>query len=129
MRDAKDYAESCAQGEHPVGVPSTNEDCLYLDVTTPTRPGKKRPVVVWIHGGSFKYGATSLYGPNRFAGRGDVVVVQVQYRLGAFGFLASPLLGSGSGNYGLEDQQAALRWVQRNAAAFGGDPRNVTHHG
>jgi para-nitrobenzyl esterase len=126
VRDAKEYGKSCAQGEHPVGVPSTNEDCLYLDVTTPARAGKRRPVVVWIHGGSFKHGATSLYGPNRFADRGDVVVVQVQYRLGAFGFLASPLLGSGSGNYGLEDQQAALRWVRRNAAAFGGDPRNVT---
>jgi para-nitrobenzyl esterase len=126
VRDAKDYAASCAQGEHPVGVPSTNEDCLYLDVTTPARAGKNRPVVVWIHGGSFTNGATSLYGPNRFADRGDVVVVQAQYRLGAFGFLASPLFGNGSGNYGLEDQQAALRWVRRNAAAFGGDPRNVT---
>ena len=126
VRDAKEYAKSCAQGEHPVGVPSTTEDCLYLDVTTPARTGRNHPVVVWIHGGSFKYGATNIYGPNRFADRGDVVVVQVQYRLGAFGFLASPLLGSGSGNYGLEDQQAALRWVRRNAAAFGGDPRNVT---
>jgi para-nitrobenzyl esterase len=126
VRDASEFADSCAQGEHPVGVPSTSEDCLYLDVTTPARTGKNRPVVIWIHGGSFKHGATSLYGPNRFAAQGDVVVVQVQYRLGAFGFLASPLLGRGSGNYGLEDQQAALRWVRRNAAAFGGDPRNVT---
>ncbi|WP_433163410.1 carboxylesterase/lipase family protein [Kribbella sp. CA-247076] len=126
VRDGTKYAGSCAQAEHPVGVASANEDCLYLDVTTPARAGKKRPVIVWIHGGSFKYGATSLYGPNRFADRGDVVVVQVQYRLGAFGFLASPLLGHGSGNYGLEDQQAALRWVRKNAAAFGGDPRNVT---
>lgn len=99
---------------------SPSEDCLYLDVTTPKQPGKNRPVVVWIHGGSFKHGATSIYRPERFAVQGDVVVVQVQYRLGAFGYLASPLLGSGSGNFGLEDQQAAMRWVQRNAAAFGG---------
>lgn len=126
VRDGTKFANSCAQPEHPVGVAGANEDCLYLDVTTPTTDGKKRPVVVWIHGGSFTNGANSLYGPNRFAGRGDVVVVQVQYRLGAFGFLASPLLGGDSGNYGLEDQQAALRWVRRNAAAFGGDPRNVT---
>ncbi|MEV0282798.1 MULTISPECIES: carboxylesterase family protein [unclassified Kribbella] len=126
IRDATEHADSCAQPEHPVGMASTNEDCLYLDVTTPRSDGKKRPVVVWIHGGSFTNGANSVYGPDRFAGRGEVVVVQVQYRLGAFGFLASPLLGEDSGNYGLEDQQAALRWVRRNAQAFGGDPRNVT---
>ncbi len=124
-RDATRYADSCAQGEHPVGVASISEDCLYLDVTTPTR-ARGLPVVVWIHGGSFTNGATRNYGPTRLAKQGKVVVVQIQYRLGAFGFLASPLLGKGSGNFGLEDQQAALRWVQRNAAAFGGNPRNVT---
>lgn len=125
VRDATQYAGSCAQGEHPVGVPSTSEDCLYLDVTTPTN-ARGLPVVVWIHGGSFTNGATRNYGPSRLAEQGKVVVVQIQYRLGAFGFLASPLLGKGSGNFGLEDQQAALRWVQRNAASFGGNPRNVT---
>ena len=114
------------RGNTPVGVASASEDCLTLDVTTPKQTGQNRPVVVWIHGGSFAHGATSLYPPDRFAAKGDVVVVEVQYRLGAFGFLASPLLGRGSGNFGLEDQQAAMRWVQRNAAAFGGDPRNVT---
>ena len=126
IREATSYADTCAQVDHPIGVASTSEDCLYLDVTTPRRPGKNRPVVLWIHGGSFTNGATSIYKPERFSARGDVVVVQAQYRLGAFGFLASPLLGSGSGNFGLEDQQAAMRWVQRNAAAFGGNPRNVT---
>lgn len=125
VRDATQYAGSCAQADHPVGVASTSEDCLYLDVTTPTN-ARGLPVVVWIHGGSFKNGANRIYGPRRFAAQGKVVVVQVQYRLGAFGFLASPLLGKGSGNFGLEDQQAALRWVQRNAASFGGNPRNVT---
>lgn len=125
IRDATRFADGCAQGEHPVGIASTSEDCLYVDVTTPTN-ARGLPVVVWIHGGSFKHGATQNYGPRRLASQGEVVVVQVQYRLGALGFLASPLLGSGSGNFGLEDQQAALRWVQRNAAAFGGNPRNVT---
>lgn len=126
VRDATQYAATCPQAEHPVGVASTNEDCLFLDVTTPKAPARNRPVLVWIHGGSFKNGATSVYGPTRLAAQGDLVVVQIQYRLGALGFLASPLLGKESGNFGLEDQQAALRWVQRNAAAFGGDPRNVT---
>jgi para-nitrobenzyl esterase len=108
-------------------VPSTTEDCLYVDVTAPKDRGVLKPVVVWLHGGDFKYGGNSLYGPTRFAERGDVVVVQPQYRLGVFGFLADPSLGGAdSGNFGLEDQQAALRWVRRNAAAFGGDPRNVT---
>nr|WP_238356883.1 carboxylesterase family protein [Kribbella italica] len=126
VRDATRPAGSCAQGEFPIAVPSTNEDCLYLDVTTPSRRSGQKPVVVWLHGGDFKYGANSLYGPDRLASRGDVVVVQPQYRLGVFGFLADPSLGKYAGNFGLEDQQAALRWVRRNAAAFGGDPRNVT---
>ncbi|HEY0689558.1 MAG TPA: carboxylesterase family protein [Kribbella sp.] len=130
VRDATKYADSCAQSEHPVGVASTSEDCLYLDVTTPTQSRKKLPVLIWIHGGSFKNGATRIYGPDRLAAKGDLVVVQVQYRLGAFGFLANPMLDERgrktSGTYGLEDQQAAMRWVQRNAAAFGGDPGNVT---
>ncbi|TWD80259.1 para-nitrobenzyl esterase [Kribbella amoyensis] len=126
IRDATQYADPCAQGEHPIGIAGTSEDCLYLDVTTPKTPGRDRPVVVWIHGGSFTNGATQVYDAERFAAKGDVVVVQIQYRLGALGFLASPLLGGDrSGNFGLEDQQAALRWVQRNAAAFGGSPRTV----
>ena len=125
VRDATQYADPCTQGEHPVGVASTSEDCLYLDVTTPTRTAQNRPVVVWIHGGSFKHGATSIYQPEPLVTKGDVAVIEVQYRLGALGFLASPLLER-SGTFGLEDQQAALRWVQRNAAAFGGNPRNVT---
>lgn len=108
--------------EQPV---SEHEDCLYLNVTTPRRPGRGKPVVVWLHGGAFQFGAGSDYGAGRMAALGDVVVVTVNYRLGAFGFLAHPEL-AGSGNYGLADQQAALRWVRRNAAAFGGDPGNVT---
>ncbi|GAA1542069.1 carboxylesterase/lipase family protein [Kribbella lupini] len=118
VRDATRYGASCPQTEHPIGVAGTNEDCLFVDVTTPKRASKDLPVVVWIHGGSFTHGANSVYGTKRLAAQGELVVVQVQYRLGALGFLA--------GNYGLEDQQEALRWVQRNAKAFGGDPRNVT---
>lgn len=130
VRDATEYGATCAQTAHPVGVASTSEDCLFVDVTTPKHAGKNLPVVVWIHGGSFKNGGTSIYKPERLAAKGGLVVVQAQYRLGALGFLAHPALDSAgrktSGAYGLEDQQAALRWVQRNVAAFGGDPRNIT---
>jgi len=120
----------CAQdGEH-LGERSTAEDCLYLTVTTPARPAARsgRPVLVWLHGGSFKDGGGRLYPAYRLAERGDAVVVTINYRLGALGFLAHPLLRDAgvSGGFGLADQQAALRWVQRNAAAFGGDPGNVT---
>ena len=111
-----------------------DEDCLHLDVTLPrgshgSPPGGARPVVVWVHGGNFVDGAAGDYGPARLAAEGDLVVVTVNYRVGALGFLSSPALdalGQPSGNYGLEDQAAALRWVERNIAAFGGDPHNVT---
>lgn len=116
------------------------EDCLYLNVATPsTTPDKPKPVMVWFHGGGF-IGGDGLQGSplHRLAKRGDVVVVSMNYRVGAFGFLAHPGLStesrvetgvSASGNYGLMDQQAALRWVQDNIHAFGGDPGNVTLFG
>jgi para-nitrobenzyl esterase len=85
--------------------------------------------MVWIHGGAFTGGAGSIYDGSVIAPNGNVIVVTINYRLSAFGFLALPGLGSTSGDYGLMDQQAALRWVQRNARAFGGDPRNVTEFG
>ncbi|GAA1284170.1 carboxylesterase/lipase family protein [Saccharothrix xinjiangensis] len=131
--DAGKPGNSCAQPSD-FGLPeSFVEDCLYLNVATPRR-GRGLPVMVWIHGGSFTTGAGAVYNPRTLAARGDVVVVTINYRLGPFGFLALPSLtsespGSRSGNYGIQDQQAALRWVQRNAAAFGGDPRNVTIFG
>ncbi|MFF0342437.1 carboxylesterase/lipase family protein [Kribbella sp. NPDC004875] len=113
-----------ANSEAPKG--SSTEDCLYLNVTTPAKPTtKSRAVVVWLPGGGFFSGAGSSYEASKFAARGDVVVVTVNYRLGIFGFFGYPGL-AGSGTYGLQDQQAALRWVQRNARAFGGDPSNVT---
>src|SRR6201991_3621977 len=106
----------------------TNEDCLTLNVWTPRTNDDHRPVMVWIHGGGFANGDGGLYLANRLASRGNIIVVTLNYRLGALGFLAHPALGpqGAVGNYGLADQQAALRWVRDNIAAFGGDPRKVT---
>ena len=103
-----------------------SEDCLTLNIWTPAADRKKRPVLVWIHGGAFSSGAGSLpwYSGERFAANGDVVVVSINYRLGALGFLCLP--GVSAGNLGLLDQVAALRFVRDNIAAFGGDPDNVT---
>ena len=130
--DAKNYKSSCPQAER-YGIPesSDNEDCLYLNVTTPdpgkARHGRKRAVIVWIHGGAFVGGSSALYPLDTLAKSGDVVVVSMNYRLGVFGFTAHPAFEAGhNGGYGLEDQRAALRWVKRNIAAFGGDPDNVT---
>ncbi|TDD71437.1 carboxylesterase family protein [Actinomadura darangshiensis] len=129
VRDATKPGPACPQnpGEIPSG--SKNEDCLNLNVTVPAgAPSKPRPVVVWVPGGGYYMGAGSNYGAQRMAAKGDVVVVSVNYRLGVFGFFGHPGL-EGSGTYGLKDQQAALSWVQRNIAGFGGDPRNVTFAG
>jgi para-nitrobenzyl esterase len=112
-----------------------SEDCLYLNVWTPGCDDGARPVMVWIHGGAFVTGSGSgaFYRGEHLATRGDVVVVTINYRLGALGFLAHPDLldeetGS-SGNWGLLDQVAALQWVQANIHRFGGDPTNVTIFG
>ncbi|MCG7206795.1 carboxylesterase/lipase family protein [Streptomyces arenae] len=127
VRDAGRPASACPQqaGEVPGG--STDEDCLYLNVTAPddASPAHPRPVIVWLHGGGFTTGAGSSYDAHRMATRGDVVVVTVNYRLGALGFLAHGAL-PGSGTFGLADQQAALRWVRAGIGAFGGDARDVT---
>ncbi len=130
VRDATKPGPRCAQAE-AIGFPgSDSEDCLYLNVVSPAAPTHKpRPVMVWVHGGGFTSGAGSDYDLKRLALGGDVVAISVNYRLGAFGFFGYPGLGPSSGSFGLEDQQAALRWVQRNARAFGGDPRNVTLFG
>ncbi|MFD0853396.1 carboxylesterase family protein, partial [Actinomadura adrarensis] len=115
------------------GTPS--EDCLYLNVHVPsTRSLKPRPVMVWIHGGGFTIGSGTFYNGSELAERGDVVVVSINYRLGSFGFMAHPglsdeSLAGTSGNYGLLDQQAALRWVRHNIDRFGGNPGNVTIFG
>jgi para-nitrobenzyl esterase len=135
--DATSPSEQCAQLPAPYGGPTSYaEDCLYLNVTTPDSARKRRlPVMVWVHGGGNVTGAGDIYNAAKLATDGDVVVVTVNYRLGPFGWLAHQGLEAGAdgryqtGNYGLLDQQAALRWVQRNAAAFGGDARNVTVFG
>ncbi|GAA2776084.1 carboxylesterase/lipase family protein [Streptomyces rameus] len=127
VRDATRPAGACPQpaGEVPGG--STDEDCLHLNITTPdgAGPARPRPVLVWLHGGGFTTGAGSTYDAHRMAVRGGVVVVTVDYRLGALGFLAHSGL-PGSGTFGLADQQAALRWVRSEIGAFGGDAHDVT---
>jgi len=116
---------------HYFGNEAISEDCLYLNVWAP-RSGEKLPVIVWIYGGGFNVGSASManYSGANLAASG-VVRVNLSYRLGALGFLAHPELTAesgygGSGNYGLMDLIAGLQWVQRNIAAFGGDPANVT---
>jgi len=112
-----------------------NEDCLYLNVWTPALDDARRPVLFWIHGGGFTGGSGSsvAYKGSRLSARGDVVVVTTNYRLGALGFLNLNELTGGkipaTGNEGLLDQVAALEWVHRNIASFGGDPDNVTIFG
>jgi para-nitrobenzyl esterase len=130
VRDATQFAPHCPQVAGPFGEASTSEDCLYLNVFTPSGGGF-HPVMVWIHGGALVTGESNDYDPTQLVEDG-VTVVTINYRLGALGFLAHPALADAngqSGDYGLEDQQAALRWVQRNIASFGGDPRNVTIFG
>ena len=131
VRDATQFAPSCPQPVS-VSVPPgpQSEDCLYLNVYTPTlRSNAKRPVLVWIHGGGFTEDGARNYDGSKLAADGAVVVT-INYRLGALGFLAHPALahrpGGPTGNYGLMDQIAALRWVRDNIAQFGGDPHNVT---
>jgi para-nitrobenzyl esterase len=131
VRDATRFAPSCPQSDSPSKPPPPfSEDCLYLNVYTPRlRPGADRPVLVWNHGGGFWEDGARNYDGSKLAAQGAVVVT-VDSRLGALGFLAHPALaarpGGAAGNYGLMDQIAALRWVRRNIARFGGDPRNVT---
>jgi para-nitrobenzyl esterase len=112
------------------GPPNNNEDCLYLNVFTPDlAPPAKLPVLVWIHGGGNVDGETPGYDGSKLAALGRTVVVTMEYRLNLMGFLAHPALdneGHPFGNYGILDQQAVLKWVARNIAAFGGDKDNVT---
>jgi para-nitrobenzyl esterase len=135
---ATHFANHCPQQGSSVGGTSTNEDCLYLNVYTPNLGNgkghaKHLPVMVWIHGGALSSGESDDYDPTRLVQRGRVVVT-INYRLGWLGFLAHPALtaespNNASGDYGFMDQQAALRWVKRNIAKFGGDPGNVTIFG
>ena len=129
MRDATKAGPRCIQdsGGNPDLLRTMSEDCLNVNVWAPTAAAGL-PVLVWIHGGSFINGSANLYHAQRLATQGRMVVVTVNYRLGALGFLAHPAFGPPAevGNYGLADQQAALRWVHDNIEGFGGDPAKVT---
>ncbi|TMQ22904.1 MAG: carboxylesterase family protein, partial [Deltaproteobacteria bacterium] len=155
IRDATQLANHCPQIAGSFGQGSVTEDCLFLNVFAPARRHDHdrdrdegddrddgddhdglglRPVMVWIHGGALVTGESDDYDPTRLVEQGDVIVVTINYRLGALGFLAHPALTAespdhASGNFGLMDQQAALGWVRRNIVLFGGDPFNVTIFG
>jgi carboxylesterase type B len=125
------FGPACPQASVPGYTQS--EDCLFLNIWTPTRSSAKNlPVLVFFHGGSFVDGAGSvpLYDGARLAARGDVILVTLNYRLGAIGFLAGGTGGNKlAGNYGFQDQQLALRWVRQNINGFGGDRTRVTIFG
>jgi para-nitrobenzyl esterase len=128
-RSATRYGAACPQAvRFHLTEPSEIEDCLHLNVAVPARQSARpRPVLVWFYGGAFVGGSTQLYPLDYLAREGDLVVVSVNYRLGPLGFMAHPAFGRDfNGGYALEDQRAGLRWVQRNIAAFGGDPHDVT---
>ncbi|HTV80516.1 MAG TPA: carboxylesterase family protein [Steroidobacteraceae bacterium] len=139
VRRADSYGPACMQAANMLKLmgagPAVGEDCLYLNVWTAAKSSaERRPVMVWIYGGGFAAGMTGIqaYDGEQFAKDG-VVLVSVGYRVGPFGFLAHPTLtregGGTSGNYGLQDMIAGLRWVQQNIARFGGDPARVTVFG
>ncbi len=133
VRAADKFGPDPYQGDGSNGV---SEDCLYLNIWTPAKsPGEKLPVLVWIYGGGFSFGSTStpVHNGEHLARKG-VVLVSINYRVGSLGFLAHPELSAESprkvsGNWGLLDQIAGLKWVKRNIAAFGGDPDRVTIFG
>jgi para-nitrobenzyl esterase len=144
--EATEFGSECTQSG-----PSGSEDCLFLNVYAPTgselgnaveqasdeTPGETQkpsglPVMVWIHGGGLTGGGGDLYDPTPLVNQGGVIVVTINYRLGLLGFFAQSGLDAEqheSGNYGLMDQQFALKWVQKNIRAFGGDPKEVTIFG
>jgi para-nitrobenzyl esterase len=139
VRDAQKAGPACMQppmaaGPYNRGEVKMDEDCLILDVTVP-EGAKDAPVMVWIHGGTLIWGSSQspMYNGAEFAKRG-VILVSINYRLGVLGYLAHPELSAEnpedtSGNYGLLDQIAALKWVRENIAAFGGDAQNITIFG
>lgn len=134
-RDATQFGASCVQGtgwDPGYDKPTLTEDCLYLNVYRPSDASKKNlPVFFWIHGGGNTAGAGRDTNPDKFVTREDVVYVTINYRIGAMGYLVNPALEAdnrdgSAGNFAILDQQAALRWVQKNIKAFGGNPNNVT---
>ncbi|CAD7738853.1 Para-nitrobenzyl esterase [Xanthomonas hydrangeae] len=131
VRDATQAGPACLP-RHRFGQKQVSEDCLTLNVYAPPGPAPAHPhaVMVWIYGGALELGSNVDYDLSALAARQNVIVVAPNYRLGVFGFYAHPALGGqDEGAYALLDQQAALHWVQRNIAAFGGDAHNVTVFG
>ena len=134
VKQTVNFAPSPVQGGNPPS--GKNEDCLYLNIWTPAKKSKENiPVLVWIYGGGFSFGSTAepVYNGEALAKKG-VVLVSIAYRVGPLGFLSHPELSSESkdhvsGNYGLLDMISGLQWIQKNIAAFGGDPRRVTIFG
>ena len=130
--DATHFRSGCPQvARYGLTEASYDEDCLFINVTIPYDENQtsteKHPVIVWIYGGAFVGGSSALYPLAHMATAGNAVVVSFNYRLGVFGFMAHPSFDLDSnGNYALEDQREALRWVKRNISAFGGDSANVT---
>ncbi|NCU68010.1 carboxylesterase family protein (plasmid) [Acidovorax sp. 210-6] len=130
-RDGSVPGERCAQTKY-VGAQSLAEDCLYLNIHVPNDIGAKQlPVMVWIHGGAFLGGAATDYDMRTLATKAQAVIVSINYRLGPFGFFRTQELAAqnASVNFGLQDQQAALRWVRDEISRFGGNPGNVTIFG
>ena len=133
--DATGFPNRCMQQEggllgEPVGA--TSEDCLFLNIVTPSVEGEQRPVLFWIHGGGFTSGSANEYDGSMLAAQGDVVVVTINYRLGLFGFLDLSPVGNkfaGSASNGFRDQVLALEWVRDNIADYGGNPGNITIFG
>lgn len=134
IKETFEFAPAPMQGGNPLS--GKGEDCLYLNIWSPAKsPSEKVPVLVWIYGGGFSFGSTSeaVYDGEKLAKKG-VVLVSMAYRVGPLGFLAHPELSAEnparvSGNYGLLDMIAGLKWIQKNIAAFGGDPNRVTIFG
>ena len=123
------YGARCAALASTNGARTDAEDCLFVNVQRPTgvTAGRKIPVYVFIHGGGLVNGSSNQASGDKIVRLTNAIVVTMNYRLGVFGFLGLPNLSkAGQGNYGFLDQQAALRWVQRNVGAFGGDPAMVT---
>jgi para-nitrobenzyl esterase len=135
--NATQLGNSCPQTPSPFGLASVNEDCLYLNIFVPNPPVSSEnrfPVMVFFHGGAFVFGEGSDYNGTELATEGHVIIVTINYRLGILGYLADAALDAesasgSSGNYGLADQQFALKWVRQNISAFGGNPENVTIFG
>eukprot|EP00966_Prymnesium_polylepis_P230222 5327196-Prymnesium_polylepis.1 len=136
--DATSVGAVCPQNKEPAPedeqiTDTMSEDCLKLHVYTPPKPASELavqplPVVVWIHGGSFMVGTGNMYnGSNWLALNQDIIVVSINYRLGALGFLAEVDEATGTvGNFGLLDQRRAIDWVTEHIGAFGGDPARIT---